>query len=663
MNRRRRPFRLMLAAGIASALTAGAGQAEDGFLAAEASSASAPAAYVDRIIGTDQLQPLPVEEDEAVTTGLPRSYRVQFNLSRSERGNQTFDESGLSAGGFWETVDLGSFSLDANVFYSDRPRLGSGSGLRGAATLWQRNLYLDGGWHGDSGLGVLNTASLPLQRNQYRFFLPSAPFAGVGTDWTNDGSGLRLQASFGRAGVYTGSRVIGFDLANGNVTSLGAQWNWAPHWTGAAAFLGTQGRITPDNLGNGVFQQADTRALYAATAWDAPRDRWQFNLLSSDGDRGPAFGAWLDGTGTRGRYLHRYGAFRLAPGLSWGALPINNDAQGAYYRIAYQYARWSWNAGADRIRSITGDSFNGTYADGFARYQASSTIGVGGSVSVRRASDTAYSTQLFADRQTGLGQTRLQADMLRSTINDSWMLTVDQAFALRAGARLSTSLTYGARRPIGADTSIRTSSMALFGSRELGDRFSLQGSARWLRDDGPAAIRGLNLNLGIDWRLGHGWSLAGNVYQNQGTQRSQYVLDPLANVNFIALPRDRSVFLTLRYDRHAGQPQAVLGGTPGGAIGSINGNIYLDDNNDGVRSASEQVVPNLTVVLDGRYSVRSDARGNFEFPRVSAGSHVLTVVPDNLPLPWSITEAAAQRTVVVGVRSQVIADFGARRPR
>ncbi len=673
MNRRGRPALLALAAGIASVLGAPVTSAQE---AAVPVAGATP--YVDRVIGAGNLQPLPPDEDDTSTddTGLPRSYRIELDLSRTQRGPDTFDEYGVSGSGFRDTSTLGSFSLDANLFHSQpdllQPGLpGRGSGWAGSATLWQRNLYLDGGWRADNGLGVLNTPSLPLQRNQYRFFLPTTPFAGIASEWVNDTAGLRLQGSYGRGGVYTGGRVAGFDLGSGAVASLGAQWTWAPQWTGAASFLGTQGRIAPDNLGTAQFEQAKTRAVYAATAWDGALDHWQVNLLSSSGDRGNASGAWLDGSGLRGRYLHRYGVFRLDPGLSWGALPINNDAEGAYYRLAYQFARWSWNVGIDQIKSVSGQSFDGTYANAFARYQYSSTLGYGGSVSVRRSpsADTAYSTQVFADRSSGWGQTRVQVDQAHAgthdvgTQNDSWLLSVDQAFPLRAGARLSTSITYGRAQRDG-EASTRTSSLALIGSRDFSNRLSVQGTARWLRDEGPSAVHGLDLNLGLDWRLGRGWTLAANLYQNQGSQRSPFALDPLAtDTPFISLPRERSAFLTLRYDHHAGQPQAVLGGVPGGAVGSITGTIFLDDNDDGVRAASEQVVPNLTVVLDGRYSVHTDVHGNFEFPRVAPGAHTITVIPDNLPLPWSIADTAAQRTVQVGVRQQVRLDIGARRPR
>jgi hypothetical protein len=134
---------------------------------------------------------------------------------------------------------------------------------------------------------------------------------------------------------------------------------------------------------------------------------------------------------------------------------------------------------------------------------------------------------------------------------------------------------------------------------------------------------------------------------------------------FISLPRNRSVFLTLRYERSAGRPQMAIGGAPGtaGPTGAIVGSLFLDDNGDGVRAASEQPAANVTVVLDGRFAVRTDSLGNFEFPRVATGTHSLTVVPDNLPLPWFVDAAAAQRTLQVEVRQATRIDIGAQRQR
>jgi len=123
------------------------------------------------------------------------------------------------------------------------------------------------------------------------------------------------------------------------------------------------------------------------------------------------------------------------------------------------------------------------------------------------------------------------------------------------------------------------------------------------------------------------------------------------------------VYVSLRYDYSAGRARQVLGGPPDAATGSIAGSVFLDDNNDGVRAASEQPAANITIVLDDRYSVRTDGQGRFVFERVAVGTHTLEAVPDNLPLPWSIDEERGRRNLQVDVRGETIVDIGAVRPR
>ncbi|MBW8368592.1 MAG: carboxypeptidase-like regulatory domain-containing protein [Arenimonas sp.] len=624
-----------------------------------------PAPYQDRVIDAGSLQELPPDEDAAVdTSGLPRSIDVQLLLSRTDRGGESFNEQGLALGGFWETTDLGAFSLDATLLHSDRQRTGD-QAWGGNATLWQRGLYLDGGWRGDNGLGVQNTALPSLLRDQYRFILPSVPFAGASTDWRREGSGLQLMGGYGRGGVFDGARVVGFDLADGNVGTAGMQWQWAPQWTGALAAMSTDGRLIPAGDGGVLLDDRQTSALLAATGWRNARNAATLTLQSSTGDLGDATGGWLDATADRGRFSHRYGLFRLDPGLAWGALPIANDAQGAYYRIGYSYARWTWNVGLDSIDSVSGNSFEGSYANVFARYQASTRTGLGGGLYVREsAASTAYSTQLFVERGHRWGQTRLQLDQVDNggASNNSWEAKIDHALPMRQGTRLSFSLGYGSLSYDG-EPATDTTSVAAIGGFNLGDRVSLDGSARYSDASGPDAFRGTDLNLNLSWQLSRDWSVVGSLYENRGTRRSPFILDPLAPDDFIEIPRDRSLFVSLRYQRRAGTVGAVLGGAPGGAVGTVAGHLFLDENADGQRAASEQPAANVTVLLDGRYSVRTDSDGYYEFTRVSVGKHVVTVIPDNLPLPWFIDEVTDRRTVDVAVRETQRVDFGARRQR
>lgn len=648
------PFQLLaLAAGIALATTAAA-----------ADTPPEVKPYRDRIIAADSLAPLPPDEDLIEDpAGLPRSLALDLLVSRTERGGESFAEQGLSVSSFWETRDKGTFSLDATLLRSDR-RQDGGDPWGGTATLWQRGLHAHGGWRVNNGLGVLNSPLPPLLREQYRFFLPSVSLAGASSEWQQHDRGLTVQAAYGRAGLFDGARVVGFDVAEGDVASAGAQWTWAPRWTGAMAYLGADGRLHPDGQGGARFDTGSTRALLFANAWQGDRDSVHLNLQASRGVLGDAGGAWLDARAQRGRYTHHYGAFSLDPGLAWGSLPINNDARGVYYRASYQHARWNWNAGVDHIQSITGRSFDGNYGNGFVRYQATTSLGYGGSLSVREsAAGTAHSSQVFVDKRTRWGQTRLQYEQAVSGDGDSWQLSVDQALPMQQGSRLSLSLTHGSLS-YGGEPSTASSSIAAIGGFDLTERLTADGTLRYTHGDGPAAFRGADLNLNLNWRLATRWWLIATVYENRGSRRSPFLLDPLAPDNpFITLPRDRSIFLNLRYQRQAGTPMAVIGGTPGGAVGSIRGSVFLDENRDGERAASELPAANVTVVLDGRYSVRTDSQGNFEFPRVATGKHELTVLPDNLPLPWFFEPQSERRVIEVKVRDTQRVDIGARRER
>jgi hypothetical protein len=120
------------------------------------------------------------------------------------------------------------------------------------------------------------------------------------------------------------------------------------------------------------------------------------------------------------------------------------------------------------------------------------------------------------------------------------------------------------------------------------------------------------------------------------------------------------MFLTVRYQKASGSQFAPLGGAPGAGAGEIAGNVYLDANNNGLFDAGEAGAANVTVLLDGRYSTQTDARGHFDFPAVTAGRHVITVSSDNLPLPWVLI-GGGRTEVQVATRGRAEVNIGAQR--
>ncbi|MEQ1517665.1 MAG: hypothetical protein ABL931_14370, partial [Usitatibacteraceae bacterium] len=68
------------------------------------------------------------------------------------------------------------------------------------------------------------------------------------------------------------------------------------------------------------------------------------------------------------------------------------------------------------------------------------------------------------------------------------------------------------------------------------------------------------------------------------------------------------------------------------------------------------------VTLDGKFSARTNALGAFEFASVAAGAHTLTVLQDDLPLPWTL-ETEQKITASISTRATTRIDIGAKRPR
>ena len=160
-------------------------------------------------------------------------------------------------------------------------------------------------------------------------------------------------------------------------------------------------------------------------------------------------------------------------------------------------------------------------------------------------------------------------------------------------------------------------------------------------------------------------ALIATLYRSQ--TRSELPLQIQSPIDAIARPseeriNERGALLVLRYERRAGSMAAPLCGMPGGGAGRVSGVVFLDANEDGRLAAGEQGAANVTVILDGRYSVRTDAQGRYEFPAVAAGNHRITVMPDNVPLPWLMVNDG-RVDINVPVRDNVIVDVPAQRMR
>ncbi len=619
----------------------------------------APGGYADRLIDGGRLSPDIVTDGFAGNDpeGWPRSFGIQLTTSGLSRDEYDSDESGIRVGGMLDTPDYGAFTLDANWRASDSYGFGSG----GLFTLLQRGLPVDGGWSVNNALGVFNTPAADLSRRQYRFFVPTIPTGGLSSEWIHDGD-LAVYAAAGQPGLFTGVYVPAFESLGGRLATGGLQWNASARWSAALQMVDVSD--VDLSIGSGSETgRLSAQSWYGALAWSAADARAQVNIIDSvtNGDTHRS-GAWLDAAIRSDRLWHNAGAFVLGSNLTWGNQPLSSDMQGGYYRASYQDRRWMLNGGVDYIEPTSGDRSPTVYLTGDVRHQYRAGLGVGGGGNMREGPTDAWSAFVYVDRQNRWGLGRSQVDYGRD--EDRWgaQLTLDQTWNVQAGRRLTTAL-IASRAELEYYTTDALG-FAINGGGDIARNLSLDANVRYDKAFGDAASDDLMANVALNWSFAPGWMLSASYYENHLDGRLPIVAPlPIPGPgNFVEQNLDDSgYYVTLRYDWQAGSRNAPLGGPASRGSGSISGVIYLDANDNGRMDAGETGAPNVVVLLDGRFAARTDSEGRFLFPSVAVAGHFLTVIPDNLPLPWTVP--GDRIDVRVAVRDDTRVEIPARRTR
>ena len=642
-----------------------------------------PPAYQDHYIANGTLRPDisvgDVSADES--GGLARALRVDAVagvLTQDSAGGHTHvDQEGAIVSAQWDTRSWGAWSFDAS---GGTPTPQGFSNITGsgspAFSLVQRGMPFDGNWQADNGVGDLNSPLIGLARQQPRFLLTSSPMLGVTTEWRGP-SQLQIVAGGGEPGVFEGLAVPSFQTLGGSTATLGGEWSPAPQWG-----LGAQAMTTRDtnlyNYNYGVPLQSVLEASvptryssttgYVTAAWQENNAHVQLNFVdgSIDGS-GNALGTWIDASATQGFVTHSSGLFRIEPNLAWGDQPMASDIEGGYYRLNYLSRRWLADVGVDVARSVSGTGGDVTFLTGDTRYQLTTSTGVGGAANARLSSGTTgWSAEGYIDNANAFGTGRVQLDYATDPQEQDVSAALQQSWKLPVGGRLAT--TAGIDRihttgPFGLVTDSTIARLALYGGADVTARVSLDGNVQWAQAVQGAAAPSTSANVSLTWHITRAWSALASYYESRVGSWTQLVINsPLAPPVETPLPsaNARGFFLTIRYQDARGSHFAPLGGLPGMGSGRLTGVVYLDANENGRFDAGETGAANVTVILDGRFSTRTDSNGRFDFPAVVAGHHVLTVQSDNLPLPWTLVNSG-RTEVEVGTRDRIDINIGAGR--
>ncbi|QCB47794.1 hypothetical protein [Hydrogenophaga sp. PAMC20947] len=637
-----------------------------------AASPTEPAPYQDRVI--EGLAPAASSAPSGQPydgSGWPRFLRLESRV-----GTQPFDTEGstqnsLALYGLIDTPNHGALSLDGAY---------TPSSSSGNLTLRQRGLPLEGGWVGNHEGGVINAPATDLSRLPGRVYLPSATLLGASGEWRNAGQGLSVIAGSGQPGQLQSLPSTGFTGLGGRRHTLGAQWRpggGAPDNTPSLKLPGWTLAVQHENASDlsGLVQSTDTSttastsalrtaasATLLAARHESEGQRIQAQVITSASDvpatstatstatttttstiARSAQGFWVDSQWDEGPRTHGLSLYRLDPGLSWAGQTMPNDLQGVAVSTAWRTRQWQAEGSIDWLRSISGDRAAGSYASASARWRLDRSSNVGAGGSVRRFDGNAWSTygDWRFDNRWGNSGLRLELAGGDSDQTRSQVLTYDQDWSAPQGWTVSSSVGLGVERDTleeGLTQSDRfwTASTAL--NAPVGSRASLNATASLERSQ-----LGRNrqaLSLGGNWRINPRWTLDANFNRSLGRSVTTTTsLDPLAPIITTTASQsdsDRSFYVVLRYEFEAGSRSVPLGGQAFEGGGFIEGVVYYDANRTGTQEASETGVPNVTVFIDNRYGVRTDAQGRFSFPLVGTGPRTVTLRNETLPLPWNV---------------------------
>jgi hypothetical protein len=513
----------------------------------------------------------------------------------------------------------------------------------------------------DTAAGHQRLRSSSLLHGGYRYRLPTSSLRGLSGELAQSNSS-RIRFATGDVGAYRGVRIPQFTETGGRLTALAYEQSANEQLDLGAELVNLRGdtriRDHTSMLLGARYNAADNSQEHAARL-----------LADDDGN----MGLWIDSRHELGSSsTFRYGAFSIDPELVWSSLPIANDQMGAYLRASTGNARYSLSGGYDYLETGIGSgspvstTSHAAFVSGSFRVRRALSLGFNAGLTNRNFDSATGDEQVisrinaFATIASRLGSTRLEVF--------SYDLDSDSPANQQARTGAAASLTWRMPQKIRLTTefrveqnegqigdSRRTELAALF-NYDLFNNLSLGLNSRIYQTHGDSSAQdgGLSLSAQAGWTFHPNWHVSLSVNRNRTDFRN-------TGSNFFGIDSavgESSVWLTVRYERQSGRPYPILGRAHEGMSGSgtISGQVFFDLNRDSIRQPSEEVAAGVVVLLDGRYETRTDEQGWYSFAPVPTGAHEVSVLLEELPLPWGLDDEAPRR-VAAQLREVSTVDF------
>ena len=570
-------------------------------------------------------------------------------------------EKGLALRFGRETLNWGTVDIDASIADVESDHLSrEASGDFGLLTVRHSAMPLSSTGQLFSTLGDQRAPASSLLQNSYRLRLPTSMLRGFSTEVRSDGKSMRF--AHGDTGLNQGIRIPRFEATGGELTAFSLD-----RAIGLNFALGAE--FTDVNDDDDV---RDHQSVLLGGAY-APAHRRQEHSARLLGDDDGNFAFWSDSRQQlSGAIGLRYGVFHFGPDIVWADLPINSDQQGVYLQADATNARFSLSGGYDFLDyGLEGDAMSPfekhtVFFNGSLELRRSLTLGLNSSFANQTYSGTVGDKQqisrlnLFTSIRRDIGNLRLDLffDELASPIPENQREREGAAacFDLNMPERVRLTTELRVERNLDLRGNTRRSELSTLLRYDLFDRvsFGLQTSLYRTAGDNYSDTGGVGLSADASWSFLSRWTGTASIYRNE-TDIVESVFVP---TTLDGVAGTRTFWLSVRYRQATGQSYAMVGrrydGTSGS--GSLNGQVFFDENRDGLRQPSEEAAAGVTVLLDGRYETRTDASGYYAFLPVPTGDHEVIVLVEELPLPWGLSDDTP-RGVRVAYRATATVNF------
>ncbi len=579
-------------------------------------------AYVDNLIDdslAEDLSPadLPPPAADTDSTGY-RSWRLspEMHYVKTASGHEQRTSLGLQL--YSQSAGFGDFTLQLHSEWLDSAQDAGGIARRDNGfhfLLQQDNFLLNQDWSMQNAFGINQASHNSLFSRGARLSLPSRTFQGLTSRLYSTDTEIRL--AHGEKGqVSDTARFLGSET---DMTGLGLTRRLNQDW-----LLGFQSWQVQQPEGS-----HREYALMLDRAGKPGQTRYHLQLLQG----GDGQGLELEAGRQFGRATHQFNAYHVDGELAWMGDTIASAGSGAYWRMSYSHPLYQFNTGLDWQQSRDGDQLGLRQSVAYALSQ-----------DTRLGADLSYSR---TDSDTGSGQkTRAAAYVARqlaSGSSDRLQLAVQHtdstAAAGTGGADADYELDYSRRWLLGADQELGMQ-LTWSGNPEREDA-NVRAGLDWRRDVGENRQFGASLrmdhvrthatsrnNLGGrvfgNFRLGDHWTLNASLDHLHAEDEDDWQ----SALQLALTYQDSSGRMLSQRDRRSG---------------SVRGQVFLDENQDGIRQPLEKPAAGIQLQLEGfGLPLTTDQNGEFEFVQVPTGQYRLRVDASTIPLPWELAETRVQ---------------------